>query len=117
VKVGDEVTAHYYISIAGELRPPTDEEAHHPVAVVTGTAKAPKGTDPAGGTLHTIRVVTNVQGLDLTTRTVTLRGPGGDDVTIRAKNVDNLKKLRLGDTIVVTYTEAIAISLDKVAPR
>jgi hypothetical protein len=117
VKVGDEVTAHYYISLAGELRQPTEEEARHPVAVVAGTAKAPKGTDPAGGVLHAMRVVTTVQGLDLTTRTVRLRGPMGNEVTIRAKSVDNLKKLRLGDTIVVTYTEALAISLDKVAPR
>jgi hypothetical protein len=30
--------------------------------------------------------------------------------------VDNLKKLRLGDSIVVTYTEALAISLQKTQP-
>ena len=33
--------------------------------------------------------------------------------TVRAKNVDNLKQLRLGDTIMVTYTEALAISVEK----
>ncbi len=34
---------------------------------------------------------------------------------ITANNVDNLKKLRLGDTIVVTYTEALAASVEQVA--
>ena len=117
VKVGDEVTADYYISIAGELRPPTEEEAQHPITVVEGTARAPQGMDPAGAGLRAIKMVTTVQGLDLTTQTVTLRGPMGNDVTIRAKKLENLKKLRLGDTIVVTYTEALAISLQKAAPH
>jgi len=39
--------------------------------------------------------------------------PRGNYATVRAKNVDNLKKLRLGDTIVVTYTEAFAVAVDK----
>lgn len=116
VKVGDDVVADYYVSIAGELRPPTEEEARNPITIIAGEARAPKGTDPAGGTVRAFKVVTTVQGLDLTTQTVTLRGPGGRDVAIRAKKLENLKQLRLGDTIVVTYTEALAISIEK-APK
>jgi Cu/Ag efflux protein CusF len=118
VKVGDEVTAAYYISVAGELRAPTESEQEHPVQIVEGTVRAPKGTEPAGGVLHVIKVVTTVQGLDLPTRSVTLQGQGplGLTTTIRAKNVEKLKQLRLGDTILVTYTEALAVSLDK-APK
>jgi hypothetical protein len=41
----------------------------------------------------------------------------GHTETVRAKNVENLKKLRLGDTIIVIYTEALAISLKKVTPE
>ena len=116
VKVGDEVTADYYVSIAGELRPPTEEEKQTPVQIIKGTVRAPKGTEPAGGELHAFKAVTIVQGLDLPTQSVTLQGQGpmGYTATIRARNVDNLKKLRLGDTIVVTYTEALAISVEKV---
>jgi hypothetical protein len=117
VKVGDEVTADYYISIAGELRAPTAEEAQSPLVVLAGAARAPKGTEPAAGALQAFRVVTTVQSLDLSKQTVTLRGPGGNDVTIRARSLDNLKKLHVGDTIIVTYTEALAISLQKVGPR
>ena len=115
VKVGDEVTADYFISLAGELRTPTEEEKTHPVQILAETARAPKGTEPAGGALHIIKVVTVVEGLDLPTQSVTLKGQGpmGYTATIRAKSVENLKKLRLGDTIVVTYTEALAISLEK----
>jgi lipid-binding SYLF domain-containing protein len=114
IQEGDEVTAAYYISLAGELRPPTEEEKLNPIDIREGAARAPKDTEPAAGALRTIRVVTTVAGLDLPTRTVTLTGPMGNYATVRAKNVENLKKLHLDDTIVVTYTEAFAISVDKV---
>ena len=114
IQEGDEVTAAYYISVAGELRPPTEEEKQNPIAIRAGSTRAPKGTEPAAGELRTLRVVTTVAGLDLPTQTVTLTGPMGNYATVRAKSVDNLKKLHLGDTIVVTYTEAFAISVDKV---
>jgi hypothetical protein len=118
VKVGDDVTAEYYVSLAGELRAPTEEEKQNPVQILAETARAPKGTQPAGGALRVLKVVTTVQGLDLPTQSVTLQGQGpmGYCATIRARNVDNLKKLHLGDTIVVTYTEALAVSLKK-APK
>lgn len=115
VHVGDVVAANYYISIAGELRAPTAEEEKNPAVVVAGQAKAPQGTEPAAGALRVFRLVTTVQAIDLANQTVTLRGPLGNDVTIRARKPENLKLMRVGDTIVVTYTEALAISLEKVA--
>ena len=117
VKVGDEVTADYYVSLAGELRPPTEAEKANPITVLEGTVRAPKGTQPAGAGLCAIKVVTTVEGLDLPTQSVTLKGPRGNYATIRAKDVGKLKQLRLGDTIMVTYTEALAVSLEKAAPR
>ena len=119
VKVGDEVTADYYVSLALELRAPTEEEKQNPVQILEARARAPKGTEPAAGALREIKVVTIVQGLDLPTQSVTLQGQGpmGYTATIRAKNVEKLKQLRLGDTILVTYTEALAISVEKVRAK
>ena len=113
VKVGDEVTADYYVSLAGELRAPTQEEKDHPLTIIAGGARAPKGSSPAGGALRAFKVVATVIGLDLPTQSVTLEGPRGNSGSIRAENVERLKQLRLGDTVVVTYTEALAISLEK----
>jgi hypothetical protein len=116
VKVGDLVTAAYYVSVAGELRAPTEEEKKSPLTVVASGARAPKDSSPAGGALRAFKVVATVEGLDLPTRSVTLKGPMGRYATVRAASLDNLKKLRLGDTIVVTYSEALAISLEKAKP-
>ncbi len=114
VKVGDHVTADYYVSLAGELRAPTEEEKKTPLTILDAGARAPKDTSPAGGKLRAFKVVATVIGLDLPTQSVTLQGPLGNAGSIRAESAENLKKLRLGDTIVVTYTEALAISLQKV---
>jgi hypothetical protein len=114
VKVGDNVTADYYVSLAGELRAPTEEEKNHPLTTIEGGARAPKGSSPAGGVVQAFKVVATVVGLDLPTQSVTLEGPMGNSGTIRAEDVENHKQLRLGETVIVTYTEALAISLQKV---
>ena len=113
VKVGDEVTAKYYVSVAGELREPTEDEKKNPLVVMEGAAKAPKGTSPAAGGLRVIRVVATVEGLERPTRMVTLKGPRGNYLDVRARDVGRLEKLHLGDTVVVTFTEALAVSVDK----
>jgi hypothetical protein len=115
-KAGDEVTADYYVSLAGELRAPTEAEKKTPLTILEGGARAPKGTSPAGGVVRAFKVVATVVGLDLPTQSVTLEGPLGNSGSIRAGSVENLKQLRLGDTVIVTYTEALAVSLHKAQP-
>lgn len=115
IKVGDNVTAKYYVSVAAELREPTAEEKANPIMVVEGAAKAPQGASPAAGTLNVIRVVATVEGLERPTRRVVLKGPRGKYMSVRARDVSRLEKLHLGDTVVVTFTEALAISVEKAA--
>lgn len=113
VKVGDFVRADYYVSVAAELRKPTPEEEKTPLVLIDAAGKAPKGASPAAGGLRRFKVVTTVEGLDRPTETVTVKGPGGNYLTVRVADPANLPLMRIGDTIVVTYTEALAISLEK----
>jgi len=113
VKVGDEVTAKYYIGIAAELREPTAAEKAEPYKVIEGSGRAPATSAPAGAIVHAIRIVATVEALDRTTQTVTLKGPGGRYVTVRVADPKILEKPRLGDTVVVTAAEAVAVSLEK----
>ncbi len=117
VKVGDLVRADYYVSFAAELRPPTPEEAKNPLVVLDAAGKAPPGTSPAAGGLRRFKVVTTIEGLDRPTRTITVKGPRGNYLTARVADPANLTKMRIGETIVVTYTEALAISLEKAEPK
>jgi hypothetical protein len=113
VKVGDLVRADYYISIAAELRKPTRDEEKVPFRMIDAAGKAPPGTSPAAGGLRRFKVVTTIEGLDRPTQTVTVKGPRGNYLTARIADPSNLTKMRIGDHIVVTYTEALAISLEK----
>lgn len=113
VKVGDLVRADYYVSFAAELRKPTAEEEKNPLVVLDAAGKAPPGTSPAAGGLRRFKVVTTIEGLDRPTQTVTVKGPRGHYLTARVADPSNLTKMRIGDNIVVTYTEAVAISVEK----
>lgn len=117
VKAGDEVSARYQASLLAELRPPTIEEAANPIAVVGIGGRSPQGSSPAGGVAQALRVVTTVEAVDVPNMRVTLRGPMGDLAVVRGRKPENLQKLHVGDTIVMTFTESLAISLQKIAPR
>ena len=44
---------------------------------------------------------------------VTLKGPEGNKETIKVKDPNNLKKVKVGDQVVISYTEALAIAVEK----
>jgi hypothetical protein len=113
VKVGDYVTANYSVSLQAELRPPTAEEAANPIMITEGLNRSPQGTDPAASAGRRVRVVTTVQAVDLGKMLVTLRGPMGDTTSVRARKAENIQKLHVGDTIVISYVESATIFLVK----
>ena len=60
-----------------------------------------------------VTITASVDAIDPVTREVTLKGPMGNYLTARVADPANLTQMRIGETIVVTYTEALAISLGK----
>ena len=114
VKVGDKIKATYYISLATDIRQPTPEEMKNPLVVLEGAGRTPPGATPAAGGLRQIRAVVTVEGIDRAAERVTLKGPQGNIVTVRVLDPSRLDMVTLGSTVIVTYTEALAISLEKV---
>lgn len=112
VQVGDTVNAKYHMSFVAELREPTADEKQKPLIIRDTTIRATEG-DPAGGNVQRIRAVTTVETVDRTTQTLTVKGPLGRLVTARVENPAMLEKLKIGQTIVITYTEAVGIALEK----
>jgi hypothetical protein len=112
IKVGDQVAAAYYIGIVAELRPPTEEEKEQPFVVLKDSDRATTGA-PAGSGARLIRAVTTVEGLDRPSMTATLKGPAGRYLTVHVSDPKVLEKLRIGDTVVVTCAQALAVSIKK----
>jgi len=116
-KVGDLVAADYYVSFAAELRKPTKEEEKDPIQVLEAAGKADSSLPPGVGAVRRLKVVATIEGMDRATSTIKVKGPLGRFVTARVENPANFAKMKLGDHIVITYTEALAISLDKVEKK
>lgn len=113
VHVGDRIVVDYYMSFATELREPTAEERESPLTVLEGAGRTSTDAPPGVGGLREIKAVVTVEGIDRLAETVTVKGPLGRYATVRVVDPARLEGLSIGDTVVVTYTEALAISLEK----
>ena len=111
-KVGDKVKAEYYVSLATEIREPTAEEKETPLTVLAVAAKALPSLPPGAGGVSQIKAVVTVEDIDRTAEMVTIKGPRGKTMTVHVLDPSRLDKVSLGDTVVMTYTEALAISLE-----
>jgi len=111
VKKGDLVQATYYRSVAIQLRKPG--EATPGVSAGTTTMRANPGSRPAGGEANTITVVATVESLDPVNQTATLELPDGSLRTIQVRNPHHFDVAKVGDSVEITYTEAVAIAVDK----
>jgi uncharacterized OB-fold protein len=115
IQVGDPVVAKYYESLMIELKKPG--EGTPGVAVGQGRATSKPGETPAGAVAQQVTVTATIVSIDKKAQTATIKGPEGNTVTVKARDPKNLDKVKVGDDVEITYTEALAISLDKPAKK
>jgi len=113
ISAGDRVHIKHHVSLAMELRAPTEEELAEPLAVSDDVLRA-VGTQPAGIEVRTVRAVAEIVGIDMPSETATLQGPDGNLVMVKAADPENLKSVSIGDTVIVTYMESLAVAIEKV---
>ena len=74
---------------------------------------ASTGQKPAPGSTPVTRTAT-IEFIDKANRTVTLKGPAGNSVEIKApEQMEGFNSLRVGDQVTATYFAAIAVNLRK----
>jgi len=61
-------------------------------------------------------VTAKIKAIDKKNNTVTLKGPKGNLKTVKVKDPSNLDKVKVGDLVQITYTEALAIGVEE-APK
>ena len=111
VKVGDRVRADYYESIAVQVRRPAGSDVDAWAATASTAGPASK---PSGITAGQITVTATVDRIDRKKPSVTLRGPAGNTRTFRVRDRRNLNNVEVGDEVVLTYTEALAVAVKEV---
>jgi hypothetical protein len=109
VKVGDQVVARYYESIAVQLVKPG---APGGAAATQGVGVAKPGERPAGVVANQVSITATIEDISPKKTYVTLKGPGGKTVDVKVRNPKNLENVKVGDQVEITYTEALAISVE-----
>jgi Cu/Ag efflux protein CusF len=109
IRKGDTVVVTYYQSAAFEVMKKGDER---PAASVTeGVGRAKEGEQPGALGASVVTVVAEVVKLDREGRTATIKGPEGNLVSIDVRNPENFDKVKVGDKVEITLTEAMAIDV------
>jgi Cu/Ag efflux protein CusF len=72
-------------------------------------------TAPGKGVVtNLVKMTASVEAIDTASRTVTLKGPGGNLVPIAAgPEVKNFDQIKVGDRVLVRYAEALSLELKK----
>ncbi len=110
VKVGDKVVAKYYESIAFRMKKPEEAEG---ATAEQAVAKAKPGEVPAAVVANQVTVTATIEDISPKKTYVTLKGPDGKTVDVKVMDPKNIEGLKVGDQVVITYTQALAIALDK----
>ena len=110
-KVGDKISAGYYLGFNAEVRRPSDEEKANPLVVLQTAGRAKPDESPAAHEIRQVRAVVTIESMDRKAETVTVKGPRGKYFTARVADPSRFDKVRIGETIVMTFTEATVISL------
>jgi hypothetical protein len=113
ISVGDPVVAKYYESLAFEVKKAGSATPGKSAQEAVATSKP--GETPAGAVGRQITVTATIAAIDKKAHTVTIKGPEGNTETIKARDPGNLDRVKVGDLVEITYTQALALSLDKPA--
>ena len=111
VKVGDHVTAEYIENLSVEVVAVENAQA----AAAAAKAQITSKTAPGVVELAKEVIVSTVEEINIEANTFKLKGPDGVVREYTAKNPENLKRGAVGDVVVVTHSEAFAVSVDVVA--
>ena len=111
VKVGDKVTIKFLESIAVEIVKPGKATA---AGENTTIVRAKPGEMPGGMITHQTAIIAFVKAIDKKGGTISLMGPAGKTVKVKVEDPANLEKVKVGDELMITFTEAQAISVERV---
>jgi hypothetical protein len=112
IEVGDTVNVEYVQHMSIEVFANDGMEPGAGVMGAQGRNKA--GETPAAMEMITTVATATVEDINIEANTFKLKWPGGEIKEYEAQNPENLKKADVGDLVVTTYTEAIALTLNEV---
>ena len=112
VNVGDIVMVEYVQSLSIEVF--ANDGSEQPGAgELTIAGRSEEGSMPGLTAIDATVVTAIVEDINIEANTFKLKGPSGEIKEYVAQNPENLKKAAVGDLVVITYTQGIALSVEK----
>ena len=113
VSVGDTVMAKYEQTLSIEVMANDGSEPGAGGMVAAGRSE--KGEMPGMAIMDAEVITATVEEINIEANTFKLKGPDGEVNEYVARDPENLKRAEVGDLVVITYTEAVALSVEKTA--
>ncbi|MFN7986663.1 MAG: hypothetical protein U0529_04265 [Thermoanaerobaculia bacterium] len=113
VKKGDLVTVVYTEALVYEVR--KGGKAGSDAAA--GAVAAPLGAKPAGVVAGQATVTVKITAIDHKAPSITVATAEGDKQTFKLKDPSKLQGVKVGDTVDITYTEALALKVEAKAKK
>ena len=111
---GDTIVADYVASIEAEVRAPTEEEEANPWVVLGEMGNTEADSEmTAAGAARLIRAVSTIEAMD-SNGNVMIKDARGRMHTVGGVEMAKMDNVRLGDTVVIIFTEALVLSLKEV---
>jgi Cu/Ag efflux protein CusF len=107
LKVGDTVTFRYQESVAYEIAKPGANAGASQAPTLTTSP----GAKPGGTISQTLTALVTIQAIDPSVPSVTVKTQEGHTVTMLVKDKANLTGVKVGDTVQITYSQALTISV------
>lgn len=114
LQVGDRVAAEYLASLHGEVREPTADELANPWVVLEDGVIDENPAHPAVGAARQVRAVCSIEAFDAEAGFVMIKDSRGKMHTIGGIPAAKFEGVSLGEDMVVVYTEALAIAMQKI---
>ena len=112
IQPGQTIAAQYQVVALAELREPTAEEKDAPLVVLEGGERETSAALPAAALGRAVRVVTTIEALDRSAKTLAVKGPLGGTVTLNVEDPAAFERLEIGQSIIVTFAEALRLSVE-----
>ena len=107
LKIGDKVSARYYENMVLQLKAPGAKPTDEASAAVT------RAKDKAAATAARQRTITaTITEIDMKIPSITFSGPNGWTYSTKVEDKQALAKVKVGDKVDITWTEAMILSLE-----
>jgi hypothetical protein len=113
VKKGDKLTLDYFESVEFEIRQPTEQERQLAGIEIDAGASAAKGEKPTAVVAGQRIDILSVESIDRKKALITLKGQDGY-VTVKSKYPQNMRFVKVGDTVVVKSSELFAARIKSI---